>query len=84
MICVYCEESIKPGDLIANSNKPLHYECALRSVVGSLAHQQRRCSCFSGTGEDEPNLSVRQNAKLATWYFKLQNHRERLAQAKFN
>lgn len=42
-----------------------HYECHARSIVGSLGHQQRRCSCYGGTQEDPPEMTVREAAKAA-------------------
>ena len=29
-----------------------HIECHLRSILGSVAHQERRCSCYGGTDHD--------------------------------
>lgn len=44
-----------------------HRECHLRSVIGSVAHVQKRCSCYVlGADEtDPPELTKRQAARLA-------------------
>lgn len=39
-----------------------HLECFIRSIVGSVAHQTRQCSCCGGTGEDDSRLTVHQAA----------------------
>jgi len=76
--CVWCDESIKEGDdgLILPclsetiSETPYHQECFLRTVVGSLAHQQKRCSCFGGSDEeDSPNVSLREAAVEAVKFY---------------
>lgn len=38
-----------------------HRECSLRSVVGSLAHLERRCRCHGGSTET-PGLTKREEA----------------------
>jgi hypothetical protein len=94
--CFHCSEVFDDGDLgvamgVLKTNglggmtvcdeEPYHRECFLRLVVGSVAHQERRCTCFSGTasedgeprsgelrsvsGEDDPSLSKRQAAVVA-------------------
>lgn len=45
-----------------------HLECHVRSIAGSVAHQQKRCSCYGGTGEDDPALTKRQAAEAAAKY----------------
>lgn len=76
--CSWCDEQIMEGDdglLIPHigaevSEMPRHQECFLREVIGSLAHQQKRCSCFGGFDEeDSPLVSKRQAAKDAVAYF---------------
>ena len=34
--------------------RPAHLECQTRSVVGPLAHLDRRCSCYGGDGHAPP------------------------------
>lgn len=65
MICRRCNEEITPDDLPDPDGLAMHYECSLRSVVGSVAHQRRQCSCYGGKGEDDPELSIRENARRA-------------------
>lgn len=69
MNCIYCDEPILPTDLRGkHSLDVMHYECSMRMVAGSVAHQRRQCWCFDKTKEgpeDDPNLSLRENAKLA-------------------
>jgi len=44
-----------------------HRECHLRQIIGSVAHVQKRCSCFVNGAEetDPPELTRRQAARLA-------------------
>jgi hypothetical protein len=66
--CIYCGEIILLSETFAGSQAKTHYECGIRMVMGSVAHQKRECSCFGGTGGDDPNLSLRENAQLAFAY----------------
>lgn len=52
------------------SNKQIHYECQARSIVGSVAHQQMRCSCHGGDGGDHEFPTKRIAAKAALSYFR--------------
>lgn len=73
--CGRCEEPIVEGDagvILPHldgtgvvSEVPFHRACFLRGVLGSVGHQQRRCSCFGGTEEDPPEMSKREAAKAA-------------------
>jgi hypothetical protein len=65
--CILCKESVIEGDLglISSSGQVTHYECGMRGVVGSVGHQQRKCSCFGGTEEDPPDMTYRQSAIAA-------------------
>jgi len=71
--CVYCEEPIAPDErgyfYVGAPPPPVHYECFVRQIVGSVAHQQHRCSCYGGHDEDPPELSRRAAAKLALLAF---------------
>lgn len=42
-----------------------HIECHLRSVLGSVAHIEGRCSCHGGDEHDPPGLSRRDAARAA-------------------
>ena len=64
MNCIHCTEPILPGER-RHPEDPVHVECIARMVLGSVAHQKRECSCYGGTGEDDPLLSKRENARLA-------------------
>ena len=73
--CLRCEEPIAEGDAGVTTmcmdergarRAPHHLECWLRILFGSVAHQERRCSCFGGDeGEEDPTLTKREAAKLA-------------------
>lgn len=80
-LCGHCREPIAAGDdgwLIpygGGPNEPcelaFHHACHLREIVGSVAHQQKRCSCFvpGSQAEDDPLLTRRQAAEAAMTYF---------------
>lgn len=68
-LCAWCEEPIEPGE--SNDAGSVHYECGLRSVIGSIGHQKRRCFCYGGKEEDPPGLNRRQAAVAAALYFHL-------------
>jgi len=66
MICPLCEESIKPGEARAPwIGTNVHLECGARSVIGSVGHQMKWCSCFGGDKEDPPGMTKRQAAIAA-------------------
>lgn len=66
LLCCHCEEAIQPGDVgTMQGSKPLHYECGMRLVLGSVGHQMKKCSCFGGTEEDPPGMTKRQAAIAA-------------------
>jgi hypothetical protein len=46
---------------------PYHRVCFLRTIIGSVAHVEERCSCFvPGADEgDPPGMTKRQAAELA-------------------
>ena len=68
-ICVHCEEPISPGDSgVVYANGPAaHRNCFLRATFGSVAHIEKRCSCFvpSASEADPPGLTKRQAADAA-------------------
>lgn len=69
-LCVWCDEPILDGERLApDYPQPMHYECGLRAVIGSLGHQRGRCFCYGGTEEDPPELTRRQAARAAALYF---------------
>jgi hypothetical protein len=69
--CLLCDERIEEGDTgtINGFKQIIHYECGMRSVIGSVGHQMRLCSCYGGTVEDPPGMSRRQAAiaAVALW-----------------
>lgn len=72
--CAYCDDPIGPDDeglLLAGSNNPWHHECLIRQVVGSVAHQTQTCSCYGGSGEDDPGISKHEAALRAVFYWRL-------------
>ena len=74
--CAYCEEPVIEGEsgyLVpyvgegAVTQVAYHVECLLRSTLGSVAHLERRCSCYVPGAEegDPPGMTRRQGAKAA-------------------
>lgn len=73
--CLLCGVPFEPGDSgqaspVVRERGPaeirhVHTECQYMSVTGSLAHHQRRCSCYGGDG-GTPGLSYRAEA-VAVW-----------------
>jgi hypothetical protein len=68
--CAHCEEPITAQDhgwVLPPQELSFHHACFLRGVIGSVAHQQRRCSCFipGSTCSDDPALTRRQAAEAA-------------------
>ncbi len=83
--CARCAEPIASGDSGVTMphvtldgpsiERPLHYECFMRRITGSVMHQMKRCTCPGSSGEsedDDPRLTQRQSAELATalWYYR--------------
>jgi hypothetical protein len=81
-LCFHCREPISEDDTgfaIRSIGMPHafeigdgtylieHRECHLRSLIGSVAHVQKRCSCFVPDADetDPPELTKRQAARLA-------------------
>lgn len=77
--CLWCKEKIEAtdcgyimeyvGDEITFA--PEHVECMMRSVLGSVAHIEKRCSCYvpGSTCNDPPDMSLREAAKAAVRRF---------------
>lgn len=73
-LCLHCTEPIAAGearapitDRMTGQVRHEHVECAQRSVIGSVAHIQHRCSCYvPGSDEgDPPDMTRRQAARAA-------------------
>lgn len=72
--CDWCEEPIvfdDEGLLIPSVGTPsvFHRVCFLRSIIGSLGHQQQKCGCYGGNEEDPPEMTKKQAAEAATEFF---------------
>lgn len=44
---------------------PIHHECFMRGVTGSVGHQRGTCSCHGGSEEDPPGMTRREAARAA-------------------
>lgn len=68
--CKWCKEIVSSQDpRVPEGLRPMHYECEIRSVVGSVGHQTRRCSCNGGTFEDPLEMTRREAAIAAAFLF---------------
>jgi hypothetical protein len=77
--CLFCEEIIVADEsgvitpylgigMGEPQRRPGHIECWLRSVLGSVAHQEQRCTCFGGSIDDSDDRSYRVQAReLMSW-----------------
>ncbi len=66
MTCPYCYEPILPGEPVSlATGEPVHRECVVRMIAGSVAHQLEQCPCFGGTRGDPDGLSYRESALAA-------------------
>jgi hypothetical protein len=69
-VCQRCHEPIDPAQARKYPNCPplLHIECAIRTSVGSEAHQAGLCSCYGGLdgcGDPEEGETLRDAARRA-------------------
>ena len=65
--CVHCAEHFRETEsgIRDYNHMPMHIECFVRLFAGSAAHQLQMCTCYGGTWEDPPELSVHEAARLA-------------------
>ncbi len=66
--CDWCGEPLLPSEIIdPAAPKFMHHECVLRAVIGSVAHIEGRCSCYTTGSEegDPPGMSKRDAARAA-------------------
>lgn len=56
-------------DKMVPTFRPVHLDCFLREVIGSVGHQTKQCSCFGGSLEDPLGMSKREAAKAAVELF---------------
>jgi len=83
MICVYCAEPLTVAEVARATLSSLpdgevgwtHQACAVRQVVGSVAHQQRRCTCDGGPAHEDEGLTKRQAAEAALAYWRAMHRR---------
>lgn len=72
--CFYCDEMFVAEDagMKDEAGKSMHFNCFLRGLIGSVAHQQQRCSCFveGGDESDPPEMTRRQAADAAVTIWK--------------
>lgn len=67
-VCAWCSE---PVDFETEQHpayrEPMHYECGLRMWAGSVAHLEKRCSCYvpGATETDPPGMTLREAAVAA-------------------
>lgn len=79
-LCLWCDEPIEEGDIgtiqgvaeraptgeIISRTQPVHYECSMRSVLGSVSHVQGTCSCnIPGSHEGDPEGMTKREAAIA-------------------
>lgn len=76
-LCLQCDEAIEEQHQgsymydVGGGLAPVHRECALRAVLGGIAHMRRTCSCYAAPGfADDPDagLSYRESALLVWAY----------------
>lgn len=69
--CGHCEEIVAAGEQSPYMREPIHMECSIRLMVGSVAHQQGMCGCFKPIGQRmiEPDLPRRELARQAYMYY---------------
>jgi hypothetical protein len=85
LICDHCGEVIEPGQRANVNGVNWHGECSVRSIVGSLAHQMRVCSCFvpGSQHSDPPFMSLRHAAKLAEMFWRFRYEDKKAREASF-
>jgi len=71
--CMHCKERIETKDdgFYDSGNAVFHRACFHRVIIGSVLHQQRKCSCFGGSVEEDSatkGMTVRQEAEAAMAY----------------
>lgn len=73
-VCGRCGEPITEHDDVETLNDGamiMHRNCFMRTIVGSVAHIEKRCRCYvEGSEEgDDPKLTKRQAADAAVAAF---------------
>jgi hypothetical protein len=70
--CVHCLEDVREDEPYCEINdgaSRVHPECMLRMVAGTIAHQERRCSCYGGTDDGDPPGMTGREAALQAAHF---------------
>ena len=67
--CVWCGEPILPEEdgIIGENGGCEHIECFIRSIVGSVAHQEHRCPCYGGSEDHYENGMTKRAAARAAF-----------------
>lgn len=65
--CLFCDEPIIGTDRrYQYENGPwAHWDCHIRSIMGSVGHLQGKCSCYGGAEGDPPGMTRREAARAA-------------------
>lgn len=84
--CIHCLEKFEPGDdgIMTDDGAPFHRACFFRTTIGSVAHLQKRCSCYipGSTEEDPPGMTRRQAAQAALTLCEVLNRAKEQMKAK--
>jgi hypothetical protein len=67
-ICGWCHETIKGNESGVDHENGCceHIECFIASIVGSVAHQEHKCTCYDGLVDCQLNeISKRETSKAA-------------------
>jgi len=81
--CGHCEELIGNEEPAMTGGidgpAPFHVDCLKRLLIGSVAHVERRCSCFvAGSDEnDPPGMTRREAAREAVAAWEARNNARR-------
>jgi hypothetical protein len=77
--CGFCGEPVEPGEQNPNIvSADLHDDCAIRMVIGSVAHLEKRCSCFipDSDANDPPGMTLREAAHAAVALYRAKGRLE--------
>jgi hypothetical protein len=81
--CRWCGEAVTMDDKapyypvtdgLTGRPASYHFECLLRSIVGSVGHQQKRCECLGGVDTSEVGLTLREAAIEAYHFYHSHQH----------
>jgi hypothetical protein len=73
--CLHCDEPVLAGEECQQPD--MHQECAVRAILGSVAHIEKRCGCYvPGSIEgDPPQMTMREAARAAWTAWRLREAR---------